>query len=126
LVMSENTNDKPIESVARDLYPELFDMVNGKIVERSFLNKRETIPINLPPIICFGVKCMQIGCSNLASHKIADVTPRNKHTHELTTYLCTPHFDRIMMRETRYYSQDHRFPKEYNLDNKDHTSNHTD
>lgn len=75
------------------------------------------------PKTCYGIKCMQKGCTNLASHKIAEVNPwddsegsdekewHNKfaRTHERTTYLCDDHFNQIMSRDENVNMPDNRF-----------------
>jgi hypothetical protein len=71
------------------------------------------------PKTCYGVKCMQTDCQNLASHKISevniwdknDIDEINKHKEfqrhcQWTTYLCSTHFMNIMKRETKYYSKE--------------------
>lgn len=75
------------------------------------------------PAACFGVKCMQPGCENPASHKIGEINifdpcgEKELHDkfngrHELTTYLCEEHFGLLMKREERYSSIDERFNHE--------------
>jgi len=65
------------------------------------------------PMTCTGVKCMIVGCRELASHKIGeeniwDRTEEKKEheqfeqSHNLTTYVCDDHFRKIMTREVEY------------------------
>jgi hypothetical protein len=67
-----------------------------------------------------GVKCMIVGCQNMASHKVGEENPWNPHfeeeqyrefemRHNLTTYLCSEHFDWLMHREEIYFREDNRF-----------------
>lgn len=62
---------------------------------------------------CQGVKCMQTGCKNQAMHKVGEYNIFNEREetdehkqfskrHELTTYLCDEHFDKLMKREEFY------------------------
>ena len=65
------------------------------------------------PLTCMGVKCMIVGCRNLASHKIGEINIWDEtlqseehqifeNSHELTTYVCDDCLKRIMTRETEY------------------------
>lgn len=65
------------------------------------------------PRTCTDVKCMQSGCKNGASHKVGEQNIWDKETeseqykqfnqmHELTTYLCDEHFNKLMKREEYY------------------------
>ena len=75
--------------------------------------------MKLVPLYCQGKKCMVRGCTNLASHKIAEVNVFDEETqlldyglfaqsHELTTYLCDEHFKFIMTREEKHNLPDNR------------------
>lgn len=76
------------------------------------------------PKSCKGVKCMVVGCRELASHKVGeeniwwghegdDEYPAHQQferSHNLTTYLCEEHFKFVMTRETEYNTiEDNRF-----------------
>jgi hypothetical protein len=78
------------------------------------------------PMSCKGVKCMIVGCRELASHKVGEenIWCRDegigndeylKHqqfdeSHNATTYLCEEHFKFVMKRETEYNTiEDNRF-----------------
>lgn len=74
------------------------------------------------PLTCKSVKCMIIGCQQLASHKVEEVNPWIKNDldesdlhdkfesiHNLTTYLCEAHFEFVMTREENYKMKDNRY-----------------
>jgi len=75
------------------------------------------------PKSCQGVKCMIVGCPNLAAHKVGEVNLWDENDndekenyynfeacHELTTYVCEEHFKFVMKREERYNTiEDNRF-----------------
>lgn len=77
------------------------------------------------PNSCKGVKCMQQGCENLASHKVGEQNLFNQgdgygnneliyyemfnRRHELTTYLCDEHFSNLMKRDEKIIPNDPRF-----------------
>jgi hypothetical protein len=77
----------------------------------------------IPPLTCKGVKCMIVGCGNLASHKVGEENIWDKteekeqyekfeNCHNLTTYLCEEHFDFVITREEKYNTiKDNRFKK---------------
>jgi len=73
----------------------------------------EEVPKPQVPLTCKGVKCMKVGCRNLASHKVGEENIWDKELqseehqafengHNLTTYLCDNCFNQIMTRETEY------------------------
>jgi hypothetical protein len=78
------------------------------------------------PMSCKGVKCMIVGCRELASHKVGEENIWNgsngigndeypmhhqfNESHNATTYLCDEHFKFVMTRETEYNTiEDNRF-----------------
>ena len=72
------------------------------------------------PQACQGVKCMIVGCPELAAHKIGEEniwSPEGEkekyeeleNAHNLTTYICEKHFKIIMEREVDYMKKDNRF-----------------
>lgn len=73
---------------------------------------------------CYGTKCMQHGCTELAAHKVGEYNLWDKNDseeakmhsefnmrHEYTTYLCKKHFEILMKRDEAYYTSDPRFTK---------------
>jgi len=80
---------------------------------------------NLPPVQCFGTKCMIPNCDMLAEHKIGELNIFDQNLqkeqyysfnqrHSYTTYLCDYHFNSIMDRHVTYFKTDDRFPDDYN------------
>lgn len=71
---------------------------------------------------------MQEGCKNESSHKVGEYNIWDKEQqtaeynqfnskHELTTYLCDDHFNKLMRREEFYGDIEKYNPKKYSLDN---------
>ncbi len=76
----------------------------------------------LTPRTCFGVKCMQKDCTELASHKVTEENlwnpdiPEEKEMYEktsetpkLSTYLCKSHFQVLMNGTVHHFESDPRF-----------------